>query len=174
MSALGISPPALDISLVVKGLMSDTRGRRPSFDQLAMRQKLDASCKLAADMRPLVALQTCLGLLASFFVAPFEHVHGAGADHDHAGLIHAHFYSLPSPHRNTGLAWDDVDDDHRSAWSVDTFTLALTAGLELFVPSPGPRLHVVLVEFFPPARAIEERAHAPPPLDASIPRAPPC
>ena len=125
-------------------------------------------------MRPLVALETCLGLLAGFFVAPFEHVHQGGPDHDHAGLIHAHFYSLPSPNPHTGLAWDDVDDDHASAWSVDTFTLTLPVGIAPFVPSRGPALEVVLRKFFPPVEAIEERAHAPPARDLSIPRAPPC
>ena len=125
-------------------------------------------------MRPLVALQTCLGLLVGFFVAPFEHVHGGGADHEDAGLIHAHFYKLPSSHQNTGPAWDDVDDDHAAAWSVDTFTLVLTPSLTPFIPSRGPRLEGILVEFLQPVEVIEERAHAPPLLDSSPPRAPPC
>jgi hypothetical protein len=149
-------------------------GNRPLLDRLAPGQRLPASCKLTADMRSVLALQTCLGLLASFFVAPFEHVHQGGADHEHAGLIHAHFYSLPSPHRNTGPAWDDGEDDHASAWSVDTFTLTLTTVLAPFVPSRGPKLEVILSEFFQPVETIEERAHAPPSLDSSIPRAPPC
>jgi hypothetical protein len=125
-------------------------------------------------MRPLVALQTCLGMLVGFFLAPFEHVHQGGEDHEHSGLVHAHFYSPLPSHRNTGMAWDDVDDDHASAWSVDTFTLTLPAGVASFIPSRGPALETPLVEFFPPLDTIEERAHAPPSLDPSIPRAPPC
>ena len=125
-------------------------------------------------LRPLVALQICLGLLVGFLVAPFEHVHPGGADHEHGGLIHAHFYGLPSPHQSTGLEWDDIDDDHAAAWAVDTFVLTLPTGIAPVIPSRGPTLEVVLREFFPPVAAIEERAHAPPARDLSIPRAPPC
>jgi hypothetical protein len=53
------------------------------------------------------------------------------------------------------------DDDQASAWSVDTFTLTLTTGLALFVPSRGPKLEGILSEFFQPVETIEERAHAP-------------
>ena len=126
------------------------------------------------EMRALVALQTCAGLLLGFVLAPFEHVHQGGADHEHAGVVHAHFYSLPSPHPTTGPSWDDIDDDHASAWSVNTFTLTLTARLASFIPSVGPALEMTLDDFLQPVEMVEQRAHAPPPRDSSIPRAPPC
>jgi len=125
-------------------------------------------------MRLLVALQTCFGLLVGFFFAPFEHVHQGGTDHEHGAEIHAHFYSLPTSRPATGLAWDDVDDDHAMAWSVDTLAVTLPAANAPFLPSRGPVLEAVRREFSSPVEAIEERAHAPPARERSIPRAPPC
>jgi hypothetical protein len=121
------------------------------------------------------ALPTCVGLLTAFFFAPFQHIHtgyGSGADHDHAGLIHAHFYSIPAaPTKHPGRQFDD-DDDH-AVRLVNTFTLVMTAGIPPFMPSrapaqlfaPSPALHPVAV--------IEERGHDPPSSGPLVPRAPP-
>jgi hypothetical protein len=128
-------------------------------------------------MRCIAALQTCLALLLAFFLAPFEHVHTgqqSGADHDHSGLMHAHFYSIPALHGNQhDLEFQDFDDDHAAAWSLDTFTLVLTAGLAPFVPSRGLVLPFVLSVTFEPVEVVEECGHDPPCTDRSIPRAPP-
>ena len=128
-------------------------------------------------MRCIAALQTCLALLLAFFLAPFEHVHTgqqSGGDHDHSGLIHAHFYSVPalrgSPY---GREFQDFDDDHAAAWSLDTFTLVLTAGLAPFVPSRGLVLPFVPSVTFEPIAVVEECSHGPPRIGRSIPRAPP-
>jgi hypothetical protein len=67
----------------------------------------------------------------------------------------------------------DSDDDHATARSLDTFTLDLAGGLAPFIPTRGPVLLFAPSETFPPAEAVEERGHDPPPLDRSIPRAPP-
>ena len=124
----------------------------------------------------LTALQTCVALLAAFVVAPFQHVHpgGSGAGHEHSAIVHAHFYSVHSsspqpsePH----IA--DADDDHDAVWSVDTFTLVLTAGLAPFVPIRGRILALVVPEVVAPVEVVEERGHDPPCVDRSIPRAPP-
>jgi hypothetical protein len=129
-------------------------------------------------MRCFAALLTSLGLLLAFLLAPFQHVHTGGADHDHAGLIHAHFYmhieSLPASraeHNSAGI--DDVDDDHAAAKSLDTFTLVLTAGFVPFVPSLGAVLLFVPAYSFQPVEIVEQRGHDPPCIDRSIPRAPP-
>lgn len=131
-------------------------------------------------MRCISALQTCLALLLAFFLAPFEHVHAGqqpGTDHDHAGTIHAHFYSVygtrGSAGEQRGPQLVDPDDDHAAAWSLDTFTLVLTAGLAPFVPSRGPVLLFVPSETFAPVEVVEECGHDPPCVDRSIPRAPP-
>lgn len=126
-------------------------------------------------MRCLVALQTCLALLLAFFVAPFQHVHtGLASDHDHSGLIHAHFYSVRgSTQEHQGRQLVDSDDDHATAKSLDTFTLVLTTGLSPFVPSLGAVLLFVPSDTFQPVEVVEERGHDPPCLDRSIPRAPP-
>jgi len=127
-------------------------------------------------MRCFTGAQTCLTLLLAFLLAPFQHVHsGTGSgDHDHSGLIHAHFYN-PSAQRGYrhGLELEDSDDDHAAAWSLDTFTLELTAGLAPFVPSRGPVLQFVPSVTFQPVEVVEECGHDPPCVDRSIPRAPP-
>jgi hypothetical protein len=132
-------------------------------------------------MRRFAAVQTCLTLLLAFLLAPFQHVHtgrGSGPEHDHAGLIHAHFYmhfeSVPaSGAERHSQEIDDADDDHAAAWSLDTFTLVLTAGLSPFVLPQEPAPDFVPSETFQPVALVEERGHSPPPLDRSIPRAPP-
>jgi hypothetical protein len=132
-------------------------------------------------MRYLAALQTCLALLLAFVLAPFQHVHtghGSGPDHDHSGLIHAHFYthfvSVPASRTDhRGQEIDDTDDDHAAAWSLDTFTLVLTAGLSPFALPQGPAVLFVPSQTFQPVAVVEERGHDPPSFDRSIPRAPP-
>ena len=51
--------------------------------------------------------------------------------------------------------------------------LVLTAGLSPFVLPQGPTLNFVPSETFQPVALVEERGHGPPPIDRSIPRAPP-
>jgi hypothetical protein len=128
-------------------------------------------------MRRIAALQTCIALLAAFLLAPFQHVH-TGQDHDHSGLIHAHFYhfhvadhSVDEPH---GVQIADFDDDdHADARSLDTYTIEIAAALAPFVLSRGPALAFVPSETFQPVEIVEERGHDPPCIDRSIPRAPP-
>jgi hypothetical protein len=129
-------------------------------------------------MRLLTAIPTCLALLLAFVLAPFQHVHTGGAEHDDAGLIHAHFYthveSLPASRaEHRGAEIDDIDDDHVAVWSVDTFTLVLTAGFVPFVPSLIAVLLFVPSYTFQPVEIVEERGHDPPCVNRSIPRAPP-
>jgi hypothetical protein len=126
-------------------------------------------------MRCAVALQTCFAFLLAFFVAPFEHVHAgaaSGHDHGHSATMHAHFYRIAvAEHHGTELV--DTDDDHDAVWSVDTFTLVLSAGMAPFIPTGvasclfAPRIALAPVE------VVEERGHDPPLADRSIPRAPP-
>jgi hypothetical protein len=126
----------------------------------------------------LAAVPTCFALFLAFVLAPFQHVHTGGSDHDHATFIHAHFYThvegLPAPrteHSSAGI--DDTDDDHVAVWSVDTFTLVLTAVSVPFVLSPQAVDLFVPSYTFQPVALVEERGHDPPCLDRSIPRAPP-
>src|SRR5215471_18720407 len=115
-------------------------------------------------MRCVAAFQTCLVLLLAFVIAPFEHVHtghGSGADHDHSGLIHSHFYRLSSVDRSVDAQnelrlVDADDDDHATAKSLDTFTLVLTNGLAPFVPTRGLVLLLAAPETFGPVEAVEE------------------
>jgi len=121
------------------------------------------------------ALQSCLALLVAFVVAPFEHVHPGGADHDHSAVVHAHFYSVHGavPDGQGPQIADADDDDHDEVWSVDTFTLVLPAGHAPFVVPRGPVVDFIPGEVYAPVEIVEERGHDPPCVDRSIPRAPP-
>ncbi|MBV9503669.1 MAG: hypothetical protein JO323_01550 [Acidobacteriia bacterium] len=124
-------------------------------------------------MRRFAALQTCLGLLTAFALAPFQHVHTGDGDHDHAGLVHAHFYGGPIPQTGHGGRHFDDDDDHRAVWQVDAFTLVLTAGIAPFVPSRAPAILPIPSPTFEPVAVVEECGHDPPCADQIVPRAPP-
>ncbi|HEY7338612.1 MAG TPA: hypothetical protein VH639_27235 [Bryobacteraceae bacterium] len=124
-------------------------------------------------MRCYIALQTCLALLLALLLAPFQHVH-TGPDHDHDGVVHAHFYrlqALPAPPNGPQLA--DLDDDHANARSLDTFTLVISASPAPLALSRGSALPSLLIESFPRLVPVEERGNSPPIADPSIPRAPP-
>jgi hypothetical protein len=127
-------------------------------------------------MRRFVVLPTCVGLLTAFFLAPFQHVHtgyGPEADHDHAGLVHAHFFHVLVPRATqAGRRFDD-DDDHRAVWLVNTFTLVMTAGIPPFIPSRAPALLFVPSPALHPVAVVEERGHDPPSTGPLVPRAPP-
>lgn len=127
-------------------------------------------------MRRFAALPTCVALLTAFVLAPFQHIHtgyGHGADHDHAGLVHAHFYSIPAaPAKHTGRQFDD-DDDHGAIRLVNTFTLVVTAGVPPFIPSRAEALLFAPSPVFEPVAVVEERGHDPPSASPLVPRAPP-
>jgi hypothetical protein len=133
------------------------------------------SCRLWM-MRRTVAVETGLALLLAFFVAPFQHIHTApDGDHADAGEIHAHFF-LPhaaTPIRSGVNIENDDDDDHAHARSLDTFTLVLPNALPLCLPSRAPAIVVDPADTVAPIAIVEERAHDPPCLDGSTPRAPP-
>jgi hypothetical protein len=125
-------------------------------------------------MRCIAALQTCLALVLAFVLAPFQHVHTGGADHDHSGIIHAHFYSVPGLQAEPGgPRIVDPDDDHAAAWSLDTFTLVMPVGLSPFALPRGRVVVLLPAEVYQPVQIVEERGHDPPSIDRSIPRAPP-
>src|SRR5262249_9133085 len=113
-------------------------------------------------------LQTCQALVLGFLIAPFQHVHNGSG-------IHAHLYGVhQSVSDDRGPHLEDQDDDHASAWSLDTFTLVLTAGFTPFVLSRGPGLLNIPPQSFEAVVAVEERGHSPPASETSTPRAPPC
>jgi hypothetical protein len=131
-------------------------------------------------MHRAAAIETSLALLLAFLLAPFQHVHTGSdhGDHHHAGEIHAHFFiahAHSAPHATGGInaeAGDD-DDDHAHARSVNTFTLVIPNGLPAFLPSRASATSLAPAETSDPLEIIEERAHAPPSLRTSTPRAPP-
>ena len=124
-------------------------------------------------MRRFAGLLTCVTLPLAFLLAPFQHVH-TGADHDHSGLVHAHFYSVAPVRGNQhGPTIDDVDDDNAAVRSIDKFTLVLTIGLAPFVQA-----RVLVHPFVPavtcePVEIVEQCGRDPPCVERWIPRAAP-
>jgi len=127
-------------------------------------------------VRRILALQTGLALAVAFLLAPFQHVHSAQDhdDHDHATLIHSHFYAPPPEPPVQGGPWfTDSDDDHATAWSLDNFTVVPAAGPFLFLPAGAPLLDLLPPPSFVPVDDVEQRGHDPPDLKNFNPRAPP-
>ena len=131
-------------------------------------------------MRRVAAIETSLALLLAFCAAPFQHVHtGPDSDHAHSGEVHSHFWSShgfspQAAHPESGVHIEaDDDDDHEQARSLDTFTLVLPHVLPLGLPSRAPAIADSATPTIAPIAVVEERAHDPPSLDNSSPRAPP-
>jgi hypothetical protein len=125
----------------------------------------------------------CLALVVAFWMSPFQHVHVASGHeesaehhHDHdaeSAIVHIHFDGVAVPGTGGTSRLDDVDSDH-VARSLDTFKaishlpVLISVGLESRVLDfPPQHSSVNIVE------AVESRAHDPPLLDRSLPRAPP-
>jgi hypothetical protein len=136
----------------------------------------------SAFMRRAVALQCCLAFAMAFVLAPLQHVHRDGSSgddhHDHAPLIHAHFYAHHHDHARQTIEdkpgereIESADEDQASP--LDTFTLVLTAHFAPFVPSRAPGIVPPSAETREIVELIEERGHDPPPYTHSSPRAPP-
>jgi hypothetical protein len=88
-------------------------------------------------MRRVAAVQMCFALVQAFCLAPFQHIHsGHDDDHDHAGLVHARFYHVVHLSAKSGGWQMDDDDEHASAKSLDTFTLAFVPALGAEVQRP--------------------------------------
>ena len=121
-------------------------------------------------MRRVAALQTCVSLVLTLCLAPFQHVH---EDHDHGVLVHAHPYGHSRvPEHSHGAQIDDVDD-HASVKSLDTFTLAFALRIVLFIPVGESVLEPVSLTVPQPVEIVEACAHDPPDVDLSISRGPP-
>ncbi|HEY4365020.1 MAG TPA: hypothetical protein VGN17_28915 [Bryobacteraceae bacterium] len=121
-------------------------------------------------MRRALALSACLAMIQALCLAPFQHVH---ADHDHASVIHAHFFPAAHVHKEQrGRAFDDVDD-HVAARTLDTFTLTFAPGIAPFCLPEGSVVLTAFAAEGKPFEAIRACAHDPPSRGESIPRAPP-
>lgn len=132
-------------------------------------------------MRRTLAAQTSFAVLLWFFTTPFLHLHGAEAEdhhheeeagHGHDSIIHAH---LPDHHASGhDVEISEADEDEKP---LDSFALLqkyvpnlsspflIAARFELARVIPVPTEQVV-VPFTP-------KAHGPPSLGKTNPRAPP-
>ena len=129
------------------------------------------------EMRPVFAIQVCFALFQSFLCAPVQHVHETpGGDlangHEHSVVIHSHFSPhLVTPAPGGGAAVSDYDGPE--AWPLNTFTIVLPMGMHPVIPSPAPGILYAPQSIRRAAAFVDERAHDPPALRSSIPRAPP-
>lgn len=128
-------------------------------------------------MRTALAVQVCLALIQSFFLAPVQHVHetqegDSAGGHEHSVLIHSHFsphLAVPVPGSGPAI----TDNDGPEAWSLDTFTVVLPVGMHAIALSAAPDIVYAPQAIGGTAAEVDERAHDPPARGPSIPRAPP-
>jgi hypothetical protein len=120
-------------------------------------------------MRRALAVETCVALFVAFQAAPYQHVHSGSNS-----VVHAHFYSAHIAHELPGIHVEaDDDDDHRPAWSLDTFAPMAPVLPVLCPPSRAPLSVFVPAVSSMLAQTVEQRGHDPPRADSPGPRAPP-
>jgi len=107
------------------------------------------------------------GLLVSLLQAPFAHMHRRDPAHRHAkGFAHAH---LPVPAHSGVERPDDASDVQLLDWLALTGDAPASLVMEFCDPVRSPRPHGT----HEIVRAPSPRAHDPPSLSQSNPRAPP-
>jgi hypothetical protein len=127
-----------------------------------------------AEMRPVLAAQLCLAVFQAFLLAPAQHVHDSDDPHghEHETVIHSHFSFHSMMPVRPGEHSIGEPDEH-AAWSLDTFTVVLTAAAHPVLLSRAPDLSPRFRTMTGALPLVEERAHDPPAHCPSIPRAPP-
>lgn len=124
------------------------------------------------EMRPVLAAQLCLSVFSAFLLAPAQHVHEGGEEHDHSTLVHAHFSAHHVQPVRPGEQAISEAEEHE-AWSLDTFTIVPPAGLPAFLLSRAPDPLFAMRTGIEVVTRVEERTHDPPLHTLSTPRAPP-
>jgi len=126
------------------------------------------------EMRPVLAAQLCLAVFQAFLLAPAQHVHDSDDPdgHEHETVIHSHFSFHSAIPVRPGERSIGESEEHE-AWSLDTFTVVLTAAAHPVLLSRAPDIAPRFRTMSGALPAIEERAHDPPVRGSSIPRAPP-
>jgi hypothetical protein len=140
-------------------------------------------------MRRFLVLQGCLALLFALFLAPYEHVHSGQCNgresngvFDNSTVVHAHpflfshvhadVFSLRHGKKGDAARVEESSDEH-AAWWLNSSSLILHGAILLFVAQHSTALSAPAASSFTTAETVEERGHDPPPLDCSVPRAPP-
>jgi hypothetical protein len=139
-------------------------------------------------MRRLAALQGCLALLFTLFMAPYQHVHpgewtGQGLDRhfDDSAVVHAHAFLFSHVHADTasfspkpnGRTTIGDPSSEGASWSLNNSSLILHGAILLFIAPKSTAVSLLTAESFATIEIVEERGHDPPLLHCSAPRAPP-
>jgi hypothetical protein len=139
-------------------------------------------------MRRLLILQGCLALLFAFLSAPYQHVHAGQSDgrggrgffdnstvvHAHPSLfshVHADVFSVS--HKRSDRTSVEESSKERASWWLNNSLLLLHNALLLFALPKSAAVPALTAASFSVIVVVEERGHDPPPLDCSVPRAPP-
>jgi hypothetical protein len=139
-------------------------------------------------MRRLTALQACMAMVFAFFMAPYQHVHSGQCDgrgsrgvFENSTVVHAHPFVFSHVHTDVaslphgssdGTRVEESSDEHASWW-LNNSSLVLHSALLLFALPKSADIPWLTADSFSVITIVEERGHDPPPLDCSVPRAPP-
>lgn len=139
-------------------------------------------------VRRFLALQGCLALLLALFLAPYQHVHsgqcdgrGSGGFFENSTVVHAHPFLFSHVHAdlfslrhgtNDGARVEESSDEH-AAWWLNSSSLLLHGAILLFVVPQSTAIAAQTDASFTTLEVVDEQGHDPPPLDCSVPRAPP-
>jgi len=139
-------------------------------------------------MRRVIALQGCLAVIFAFFLAPYQHVHegqcdgrGSNGFYDDSTVVHAHPFFLSHVHadvfsvshnKDGRTSMEEPSEEHASWW-LNNSSLILSGAILLVVLPKSLEVPALTAASFSSITIVDERGHDPPPLDCSVPRAPP-
>jgi hypothetical protein len=139
-------------------------------------------------MRRVIALQGCLALVFAFFLAPYQHVHegqcdgrGSNGFYDDSTVVHAHPFLFSHVHADVFSVLHKNDDrtsvgepsEEHASWWLNNSSLILNGAILPVVLPKSVNVPALTVASFSGVTIIDERGHDPPPMDCSVPRAPP-
>jgi hypothetical protein len=139
-------------------------------------------------MRRVIALQGCLALVFAFFLAPYQHVHegqcdgrGSNGFYDDSTVVHAHPFFFPHVHADVFSVSHNKDDrtsmgepsEEHASWWLNNSSLILTGAILPVILPKSLEVPTLAAASFSSITIVDERGHDPPPLDCSVPRAPP-
>ena len=139
-------------------------------------------------MRRVIALEGCFALLVALFLAPYQHVHEGQCDgrgskgfFDNSTVVHAHPFFLSHVHADVFSVSHQKDDrtsmeepsEEHASWWLNNSSLVLHGAILPVVLPKSVEVPALTAAAFSSIAIVDERGHGPPPLDCSVPRAPP-
>ena len=139
-------------------------------------------------MRRLIALHGCLAMLFALLMAPYQHVHegqcdgrGSNGFYDDSTVVHAHPFFFSHVHADVFSVSHQKDDrtsmgepsEEHASWWLNNSSLILHGAILPVVLAKSTEVPTLAAASFSTITIFDERGHDPPPLDCSVPRAPP-